>query len=122
MAPWHDWEDYLAGLYHAVHTPENVPLSAAVLRDPEVFREAAMEMVREWPRAADHNLNKMWSGRNAWVGQATCCYVHQATAADTRVAWGTLSNPEQRAANAVADLVRAMWEGGRVHAETLFGH
>lgn len=116
--PWSEWEDYRAGLYGTDMNLTLLERSAAVLRDPAVFHEAAVEMIREWPNAARHNLTNLWTGRNAWVGQATCCYVHGATAVTTRAAWGTLTNSEQRRANDIAAGVREAWERGWRDAQT----
>jgi hypothetical protein len=110
IAPWIEWEDWQAGLYSAGTDPDRVADSARLLRDPGAFKEAAREMFREWPTAPRQTLKHMWSGRNAWVGQAACCYAHGATAADTRAAWGTLNNTDQVVANAVARQVRIEWE------------
>jgi hypothetical protein len=116
---WDRWEDYRNGLYvPAIHS-DRVDQSAALLRDPDQFFEVAREMLREWPNSAYHNLVNMWSGRNAWIGQASCCYAHQATAADTRQAWGQLSNDEHRAANRVAMFVRELWERGARDAQAV---
>lgn len=109
-AIWDYWEDYRHGLYvPAIHS-DRVELSAKLLADPDHFIEVAREMLREWPYSAHHNLVHLWTGRNAWVGQASCCYAHGATSADTRQAWGMLTNDEHRAANAVAVHVREAWE------------
>ena len=118
---WIDWEDYQAGMYDARLLDVNVSAAAFLLTDPGGFHESAREMLREWPRSAHQNLHFMWSGRNAWVGQATCCYSVGATAAETRHAWGSLTNQQQDRANAVARLVRAEWAKGVHDAETLFG-
>jgi len=118
---WRNWEDYMAGMFEAGANPAHVTAAAALLRDPDQFLEAATEMVREWPHAAFHNLRNMWTGRNAWVGQATCCYSLDATGVETRLAWGTLSNEEQRQANRVAVMVREAWEVGRSHAQAIPG-
>lgn len=109
-AIWDHWEDYRHGLYSPFMHPDRQAASAGLLRDPDHFREVACEMLRAWPNSAYHNLSNMWSGRNAWLGQASCCYSHGATAADTRAAWGTLTQIEQRLANEVARCVRAEWE------------
>jgi hypothetical protein len=116
--PWSEWEDYRGGMYGTEMNLTRLDQSAALLRDPERFRETAREMLREWPNAARHNLIHMWSGRRAWIGQASCCYSHRATSVTTRHAWGTLTNDEQRAANAVADEVHAEWERGWHDAQT----
>ena len=104
------WEDYLAGMYAMDWDYDRQVEAAALLADPDQFYEVATEMLREWPNAARHNLHYLWSGRNAWIGQASCCYSLGATAADTRAAWGTLSNVQQNTANAVAKRVRLKWE------------
>ena len=122
MTPWSEWEDYQAGMYLTRYETAMVAESVAVLTDPERFREAAREMIREWPVAAIQNLTRMWTGRNAWVGQATCCYSHGATGLETRTGWGQMTNDQQRAANAVADAVRAEFERGRRDAQTLFAY
>lgn len=105
--PWLEWEDYRAGMYRSAPLDEQrIRESAFLLTDPGGFREVAREMIREWPVAARQNLDHMWTGRNAWIGQAACCYAHGATSAETRAAWGTLSNPQQMAANKVARTIR----------------
>lgn len=113
---WDDWEDWLAGMYEPTNS-EDWLAAARLLRDPDQFREAAREMIREWPHATRHNLGHMWSGRNAWVGQATCCYSLGLTAADTRRAWGTMSLGDQWTANQVARDIRAEWERTQVDAQ-----
>lgn len=120
MTPWHNWEDFHAGLYStAAYTAEDVERSVALLSDADAFGEAAYEMVNAWPNAALHNLHHMWSGRNAWIGQASCLYVHGSPALATREAWGTLSNDQQRTANRVATMVRERWERNK-DDQTLF--
>lgn len=115
--PWDEWEDFTAGLYSEGIHHDQIPTAADLLRDPDQFREAAIEMLRHWPESARHNLAAMWSGRNAWLGQATCCYVHGINSATTRQAWGTLTNEEQRQANAVATACRIRWEQEVGHAQ-----
>ncbi len=120
MSAWDLWEDYCAGLYstQSVDAARRAD-SARLLADPGGFAEVAREMLREWPNAARQQLSHMWSGRNAWLGQAACCYAHGATAADTRAAWGTLSNRQQSEANAVARQVRIAWERESTSAQAL---
>jgi hypothetical protein len=120
MKPFDHWEDYGAGMYAQRLDPDHIESAAGLLRDPEAFAEAASEMLREWPVAALQNIHHMWSGRNAWVGQATCCYSVGATSAETRAAWGLLTNNEQRAANSVAQSVRADWKKGHHDAQASF--
>lgn len=120
MNAWSSWEDWRAGMYAADSDSARSSESVALLSDPEMFREVATEMLREWPHAAAHNLVNMWSGRNAWIGQAACSYAHGATSTDTRSAWGQLTNEHQRRANEVARSVRVAWEKGRQDAQAVF--
>jgi hypothetical protein len=117
--PWSNWEDYSAGLYHPNYTAAHVADATHMLSNPDEFREVAREMIRAWPVSAIQNLCHMWSGRNAWVGQASALYAYRAPGAATREAWGALTPDQQRAANATAADVRAEWERDYV-GQTLF--
>lgn len=119
MTAWERWEDYRAGFYRPATGDTAGPL--ALLSDPDAFYETAREMVREWPASAKHNLSYMWTGRNAWIGQAACVYSLSCTAADVRLAWGQMSNAQQRAANKIAVRVRDEWERSEADAQVLPG-
>ena len=122
--PWDSWEDYAAGLYR--HRPCTrgvwVQESVKLLSAADEFGEVAREMIHAWPNAAAHNLNlNLRAGRQAWIGQATCCYHHGATAEETAAAWGRLSNRTQSRANRIAATVADEYLNGGHRAETLFG-
>lgn len=119
--PYDEWEDYKNGMYALSLDVDRAALALGLLRCPDEFRETAREMLRAWPVAAQHNLGNLWTGRRAWVGQASCCYAFGATSADTRSAWGCMTNAEQRAANSAADAVIAERRMGVANAQTLFG-
>lgn len=122
IAPWNDWEDWQNGLYAT--RPIRVSKSwesIRLLSDPDEFREVAREMVLSWPVSARQNLKHLWSGRRAWIGQASCCYHHGATSMETRAAWAALDNSVQARANDIAADVILDYERGW-DAETLFGH
>lgn len=112
-------EDHLNGMYVPTVRDEHIQLAGALLTDPDQFYETGLEMTRSWPIAARHNLEFLWSGRRAWVGQASCSYQASVTAATTRVAWGRLNAKEQRGANRVADQIIRAFHEGRINAETL---
>jgi len=119
--PWADWEDWHAGLYaRRLVRAESIVASLALLADADTFLEVGHEMVRTWPHAARHNLDHMWSGRRAWIGQASCCYAHGATADETKQAWGGLANAVQARANAIADEIADAYHRGWRYAQTLF--
>lgn len=107
---WTGWEDWDNGLYLPAFTDLHVEDSVALLTDPDRFAETAAEMIREWPVSARHNLAALDTGRNAWVGQASCLYSHGSPGAATRQAWAVLSDTQRRDANTVASGVRERWE------------
>src|ERR1017187_4124550 len=112
--PWNDWEDYLAGLYENRPVREEmVKSSVSLLSDSEQFYEVALEMLEEWPTSANQNLVNAATGHQAWVGQASCKYAHGATAEETRLAWGRMSNTAQDQANGAADAAIEGWLRGR---------
>ncbi len=95
--------------------------SIRLLADTDRFYDTATEMLQAWPNSAVHNLVYLWTGRNAWIGQASCLYAHNAPSGATREAWGMISNDKQRAANTVARCVREEWEDKADGRQTLFG-
>jgi hypothetical protein len=116
--PYTDWEDYKAGMWgRAVHVDAKAEAACRVLGDPDVFYNAACDMLRDWPKAAEHNLTNREQNRRAWVGQATCCYLTGASEEATRLAWWLLLLSEREAANEVADRVIAEWEAVRAETE-----
>lgn len=120
-APWEAWEDYAAGFYNpGVPTAMHVADSKALLCDPDRFFDAAAEMLHHWENSAVHNIQYLWTGRNAWIGQATCLYTHGAPPTATREAWGAMTEPQRDTANAVATKARHEWEGRQDGRETLF--
>lgn len=120
--PIASWEDWRAGLYAHITEPDmrTVESSVRLLTDPDQFLEVAREMIRAWPNAAEHNVRSLWTGRRAWVGQASCLYAHGATSIETRIAWGQMDNSQQRQANRAADVAIAEYKRGWKGAEALF--
>ena len=95
-------------------TPDNLETDARqaahILSSPDLFREAARNMLRDWTKAAEHNLTDTTGNRLSWIGQATCCHLSNIPEAATRAAWWTLTTAEQTVANRVAAEVIAEWE------------
>lgn len=117
--PYTVWEDWQAGMWQSpVNLTADMERAAHILASPTVFLDAARTMLREWPRAAEHNLTDMAQNRRAWVGQASCMHLAGVPEEATRQAWWTLTAAEQYAANAVADQAIAEWERERESVET----
>jgi hypothetical protein len=119
--PYTEWEDWKAGLWRqCVAVTDDMDRAALILSSPALFANGAREMLRAWPKAAEHNLTNTEQNRRAWLGQATCCHRAGASESATRFAWWTLSTDARDAANAVADRVIADWERARAAELMLF--
>lgn len=109
--PYTSWEDWKAGMWRQPHDLENeMRLAIDILSTPRTFYYAACNMLRDWPKAAAHNLTNTSQNRLSWVGQATCCYVARITEFATRQAWWTLTTSQQLAANKTAEKAILWWE------------
>jgi hypothetical protein len=107
---WEDWRDGLYRLSVDSNADEILTDRAArLLADPDSL-SAMMHAVEEYKCSAEVNLSNKRRNRQAWLGQAACCFVCGAPESLTKSAWHRLSPAEQDAANAVADKVIAMWE------------
>jgi hypothetical protein len=116
--PYWKWEDYQHGLYINIEdafTEEELGFLAAlvkeVLTDSEVFEFIATKVISEWKFAAEENLTNDSRNKQAWIGQASCCYVLGVPEFITKYGWHLLSPEQQAEANRVADLVIKKWEG-----------
>lgn len=78
--------------------------------DAELYGKAMLRVIDEYPIASEHNLTDWAQNRQAWIGHAACFIEHQWPEDVVREAWGHLTNGQQDAANAVADIAIAEWE------------
>lgn len=106
------WEDWKAGLFDSVceRFDEKLNLSKEVLQDEDKFLFIARDMVSEWKYSAEQNLSDKSMNRQAWIGQASCCFNHKAPEFVTIQAWWMLSDEERIKANKIADIVILEWE------------
>jgi hypothetical protein len=110
----HDvWEDARAGLYRLPSIMDEWIAqlnSRLLLRTPHAFFRIAMEMVDGWPKSSEANLSNRSRNRQAWIGQATCCFAFGAAEHQVKAAWHELTLQEQSDANHTADEVIVIWE------------
>lgn len=107
---WEDWKD---GLYRqSIEDADELMIRSAarVLADPSLLHRSMSSIIIRWPYSAEVNLSNRSRNRQAWLGQAACCFVCGANEDLTKQAWHRLSAAEQDAANAVADCVISRWE------------
>jgi hypothetical protein len=110
----HDmWEDAKSGMYDLPSSTDDVYqvfMSANLLSSAHDFYNASKEMISSWRISALVNLSNRGRNRQAWLGQATCCYCFGAKEHQVKEAWHTLSEKQQTTANTVADEVIGIWE------------
>ena len=104
--PFTNWEDYAFGMYEKTCFMDEHSLMVdceVLLKDPSWLYESMGWAVYQWSHAAEHNLTNLNRNRQAWLGQAACCFMHGAPEYITKMAWHNLTSEEQARANAVAD-------------------
>jgi hypothetical protein len=110
---YRQWEDYWAGMYalpSKTDEPLRIKSSAMLLSKPSHFFGVALRMIQEWPVTTEHHLSNRSRNRQAWIGQATCCFAFETPEHQTKEAWHRLSERQQTLANAEADNIIAIWE------------
>lgn len=106
------WEDWRAGLYRvpASHEQEDAVLAASLLGVASDLKAAMLSVLTEWPISSAVNLSHVARNRQAWLGQAACCWAIGVPETITKMGWHLVAEPLQVEANAVADEVIAEWE------------
>jgi len=114
--PYWLWEDHKAGLYDIrkkyseIEEMDLSVLAKTLLSNPEHFKIVALKVVSEWKVSADVNLSNKSRNRQAWVGQASCCYALGVPEYITKYGWRMMTPDQQKEANQVADEVIKLWE------------
>jgi hypothetical protein len=112
--PYWRWEDYKAGLYELTYPSDEEEYGAVmaktILCNSEWFKLVASKMVEEWFNAAEFNLSNYSQNRQAWVGQASCCFALGVPDYVTKLGWHMMTEKQQEQANKIADSVIEEWE------------
>lgn len=121
---YNTWEDYLNGMYKPSYTDCHVSESYKLLSNPTEFNAVAKRLLSAWPISSAFNLSNTTCNRQAWTGQASCCFNHGAPCDATKEAWWQLSDSQRATANCVADKVIDFWirnYKGNYMEERIFG-
>jgi hypothetical protein len=114
-------EEYSTNMWKAVPLEDRQMYqdkSAALMLDPDAF-EAAMKLaVDSWPFSCEAALTASTMNHQAWIGHAGCAVNHDAPEDITRLAWRTLTQEQQDAANAAADRAIEYWRQKYVDRQT----
>lgn len=106
------WEDWRHGLYRipASHEQSGAVYAASLLAVASDLLTAMTAVLDEWPISSEVNLSHVARNRQAWLGQAACCWAIGVPESITKMGWHLVSDALQAEANAVADEVIAIWE------------
>lgn len=110
------WEDYKHGMYDLTkeynekETEKMANDAKQLLSDSKMFYRIGKKMLDEWKIAAKVNLTNKNRNRQAWIGQATCCYSLALPERITKIGWRLMMPTEQKEANKVADNLIFEWE------------
>lgn len=111
--PFSEWEDFKMGMYEKTCYMDDemmVQASMNTLSCKELLWECMQFVSHNWGRSAEHNLTNHHRNRQAWLGQAACCFIDGAPEYLVKEAWNRLSEGQREEANAVANEVIAEWE------------
>jgi len=115
--PYWKWEDNKAGLYKfngfdEKETEDMTNKAKTLLLNEKEFFRIAKKVIKKWFYSAEQNLSNRGRNRQAWIGQASCCYKYGIPEYITKYGWRLLTRKQQDEANKVADKVISIWETG----------
>ena len=115
------WEDWKAGMYRQCqYDNQLIDDAKSLLSSPHEFLKAGREMVASWKYAAEQNLTDKSQNRQAWVGQASCCFKCGVPEHLTRMAWREIENSIRVTANEIADIIIDEFEKTLISQKELF--
>jgi len=123
--PYNLWEDYKSGQYKTNYNydekkeAELAFKAKDLLSNQKEFYETAIQVITNWKYATEFNLSNNGLNRQAWLGQAACCYKFGIPEYLTKYGWRLMSLTEQTEANKTADKIIALWEA-KQNAQNLF--
>lgn len=106
-------EEHDAGMWRIVPVQERdalIQAAAGLMRDADRFLAAMLRASKEWPNSMLAAMTTPSLNRRAFFGHSGCCIGVGSSEDLTRLAWHTLTQAEQDAANAAADKAIAAWE------------
>lgn len=105
FADYHVWEDYINGMYqNQNYSTVEIDMNSAIemLTNGLLFSETIDAVFLHWEIATKVNLTNANCNKRAWTGAASCSYKFKVPEIVTRLAWGKLSNADQKKANIIA--------------------
>lgn len=108
------WEDWKSGILETNFNEKDTELltykAKSLLCNPKEFYNIGIKVISEWVFSAEQNLSNSSRNRQAWIGQACCCYKYKVPEYITKYAWRLMTFEQQEEANAIADDIIKLWE------------
>ena len=123
-------EDFQNGMYANKNDGlEEVRIEQAVIlfKDIEELYKKMTYVATNWNKSVEVNFTNPSVNKQAWLGQAACCYHCGCSDFETIRAWHLLTDEERQKANDIADKVFYEWlekyekETGQ-HQRTIFDY
>lgn len=112
--PYHLWEDTKNGIlnknFNEIETENLTQQARELLCDEKEFYFIAWNVITKWVYASEQHLSNEHRNRQAWIGQASCCYKYKIPEHITKYAWRLMTLEQQEKANKVADKIISLWE------------
>lgn len=111
------WEDWKNGMYenNLYNKDKKVAKAVYLLSTPHMFENIAKQVIAKWRYSSEHHLTNMGRNRQAWLGQASCCFFAGTPEILTKEAWHQLSSYHRNRANGVADKVILLFERNLIY-------
>jgi hypothetical protein len=97
-------------MFHDSYYELEVKAAYDILTSPVILEDAMRYVATYWIYSSEHNLTNKQRNRQAWLGQAACCWLVHATENSTKQAWSRMTDQQRDVANKVADKIISEWE------------
>jgi len=109
------WEDCKNGIlekgFSEKETEDLTFKAKKLLCNPDEFYLIGLRIIHYWKYSCEQHLSNKSRNRQAWIGQASCCYKDKVPEYITKYAWRLMTKEEQDNANKMADKIIELWEG-----------
>ena len=109
---YEEWEDFQNGMYaNKIDGLEDSRIEQATIlfKNKPLLYEKMKYVAFNWKKSAEVNFTNPSVNKQAWLGQATCCYYCGCSDFETIKAWHLLTETERQNANNIADKVFYEW-------------
>lgn len=107
---WEDWQNGMFSNHNPLNQDKLVWDAKGLLSNSGKLHDAMNSVIESWKFAAEENMSHRGRNRQAWLGQASCCFVHKVPEHLTKIAWNMLTDQQRIEANEVADIVIKKWD------------